>query len=176
MRLSGFRSCNREGENQAIDRQWTPSVSQSHFHEILPIPSRRVLLRRERPNGTKEKTVFNAKRDGFGNGANLAIPSMGEVEGRLTVLEVVAMTALKRLVKAGDKHAAHKVLSDIRRAMRSKCEEIKLCHSDADSAISYAQELFDAAFEEIAREGDLVIVPAAAKRSGTRRSTPEFSS
>lgn len=43
--------------------------------------------------------MYNAKRDGYGNGANLAIPSMGEIEGRITVLEVVAMTSLSLLVK-----------------------------------------------------------------------------
>ncbi|MBB4170299.1 hypothetical protein FHX09_004177 [Rhizobium sp. BK538] len=40
--------------------------------------------------------MYNAKRDGYGNGANLAIPSMGEIEGRLAVLKVVAIRLTKR--------------------------------------------------------------------------------
>ena len=93
--------------------------------------------------------MYNAKRDSLGNGANLAIPSMGEIEGRITVLEVVAMTSLGLLLKAGDKHAAQHVLSRVRRAMRSKCHEIKLSPDDAESAIAYAQELIEATLENI---------------------------
>ncbi|EJL51069.1 hypothetical protein PMI09_04763 [Rhizobium sp. CF122] len=40
--------------------------------------------------------MYNAKRDGYGNGANLAIPSMGEIEGRIAVLKVVAIRLTKR--------------------------------------------------------------------------------
>ncbi|MDP9813144.1 hypothetical protein J2W42_006015 [Rhizobium tibeticum] len=120
--------------------------------------------------------MYNAKRDGYGNGANLAIPSMGEIEGRITVLEVVAMTSLSLLVKAGDKHAAQQALSTIRRAMRLKCEEIKLSPADADSAIAYAQELFDATFENMDRDAGQVIAPRLTKRGRTRRSVPVFHS
>ena len=91
--------------------------------------------------------MYNAKRDGDGSCASSAIPSMGAIEGRITVLEVVALTSLRLLLKVGDKHAAQLVLSTIRRAMRSKCNDIHLSASDADSAIAYAQELVDATFE-----------------------------
>lgn len=93
--------------------------------------------------------MYNAKRDGDVSGASSAIPSMGAIEGRITVLEVVAMTSLELLLKVGDKHAAHHVLSVIRKAMRAKCIEIQLGPADADSAISYAQELVDATFDNI---------------------------
>jgi hypothetical protein len=106
--------------------------------------------------------MYNAKRDGCGNGASLAIPSMGEIEGRITVLEVVAMTSLSLLVKAGDKHAAQDVLSAIRCAMRSKCEDIKLSPADADSAIAYAQELFEATLENMNRDVGVGQAPDAA--------------
>lgn len=94
--------------------------------------------------------MYNAKRDGSAIGASNAIPSMGAIEGRITVLEVVAMTSLGLLLKAGDKHAAQHVLSVIRRAMRAKCNDIHLGQSDADSAICYAQELLDATLDSIA--------------------------
>jgi hypothetical protein len=93
--------------------------------------------------------MYNAKRDGAGCGASSAIPSMGVIEGRITVLEVVAMTSLGLLLKVGDKHAAQHVLSIIRKAMRAKCNDMGLDESDADSAIAYAQELVDATFESV---------------------------
>lgn len=120
--------------------------------------------------------MYNAKRDGYRSGANLAIPSLGEIEGRITVLEVVAMTSLGMLVKAGDKHAAQQALSAIRQAMRAKCEEIKLSAEDADSAIAYAQELFEATFENMDRDAAALAAPPATKRRGTRRSPPAFQS
>jgi hypothetical protein len=97
---------------------------------------------------------------------------MGEIEGRITVLEVVAMTSLGLLVKAGDKHDARQALSAIRRAMRSKCEDIKLSPSDANSAIAYAQELFEATLENINRNPGEIVVPRLAKHRIPRRSIP----
>lgn len=94
--------------------------------------------------------MYNAKRDGAAGGPSSAIPSMGLIEGRITVLEVVAMTSLDLLLKAGDKRTAKHVLSVIRKAMRAKCIDIKLEPSDAASAISYAEELVDATFDSIA--------------------------
>ena len=94
--------------------------------------------------------MYNAKRDGAASGPSSAIPSMGAIEGRITVLEVVAMTSLDLLLKAGDKRTAKHILSVIRKAMRAKCNEIKLQPSDAASAICYAQELVDATFDSIA--------------------------
>lgn len=120
--------------------------------------------------------MYNAKRDGYGPGANLAIPSMGEIEGRITVLEVVAMTSLSLLVKVGDKHAAEQALSAVRRAMRLKCKEIKLSPSDADSAIAYAQELIEATFENMDRERAAKTVAPATRRRASRRSMPAFQS
>ncbi len=116
--------------------------------------------------------MYNAKRDGYGNGVNRAIPSMGEIEGRITVLEVVATTSLNLLLKAADEHAVQQVLSDIRRAMRTKCEEIKLSPADADSAIAYAQELFAATLENTDRKAHGKPRPLSTKRRGTRRSIP----
>lgn len=92
--------------------------------------------------------MYNAKRDGDPHGGGNAIPSLGAIEGRITVLEVMASTALNLLIQTGDKHAAQQVLSKIRSAMRTKCNEIKLSKQDADSAISYAQELMQASLED----------------------------
>jgi hypothetical protein len=106
--------------------------------------------------------MFNAKRDGDTDGACNAIPSMGVIEGRITVLEVIAMTSLGMVLKDGDKHMAQHVLSVIRRAMREKCEDMRLSEEDSQSAIAYAQELICASFENLDCSRSLVDKAAAA--------------
>ncbi|KAA0693309.1 hypothetical protein DTW90_26035 [Neorhizobium sp. P12A] len=91
--------------------------------------------------------MYNAKRDSETGGASHAIPSMGAIEGRITVLEVLAATSLKLLIKDGDKMAAQHILSSVRKAMRAKCNDIHLGADDAKSAIGYAQELMEATLE-----------------------------
>jgi len=106
--------------------------------------------------------MFNAKRDGDVDGACNAIPSMGVIEGRITVLEVIAMTSLGMVLKDGDKHMAQHVLSVIRRAMREKCEDMKLREEDSGSAIAYAQELICASLGNLDCSQSLVDEAAAA--------------
>ncbi len=91
--------------------------------------------------------MYNAKRDSEAGGASHAIPSMGAIEGRITVLEVLAATSLRLLLKEGDEVAAKHALSLIRKAMRTKCNDIHLSVDDAKSALAYVQELMDATLE-----------------------------
>lgn len=91
--------------------------------------------------------MYNAKRDGTAGGASNAIPSMGVIEGRITVLEVLAATCLRLLLKEGDELKGKHVLSMVRKAMRAKCNDIHLNPDDAKSALAYVQELLDATFE-----------------------------
>ncbi|MGO4440145.1 hypothetical protein [Rhizobium sp. RAF56] len=64
--------------------------------------------------------MYNAQRDGKAGAASNAIPSMGAIEGRLTVLEVLAATSLRLLLRNGDKAAGKHALSSIRKAMRQR--------------------------------------------------------
>jgi hypothetical protein len=89
----------------------------------------------------KECGMYNAKRDSEGGGASHAIPSMGAIEGRITVLEVLAATSLRLLLKEGDKIAAKHALSSIRKAMRAKCNDVHLSADDSKSALAYVKEL-----------------------------------
>ena len=91
--------------------------------------------------------MYNAKRDGKAGAAANAIPSMGAIEGRFTVLEVLAATSLRLLLRNGDKTAGKHALFSIRRAMRAKCNDIHLTKDDADFALGYVQELLEATFE-----------------------------
>jgi hypothetical protein len=91
--------------------------------------------------------MFNAKRDAEAGGASHAIPSMGAIEGRIIVLEVLAATSLRMLLKEGDEKTAKNILFSIRKAMREKCNDIHLDADDANSALAYVEELMDATFE-----------------------------
>ncbi|WP_454859072.1 hypothetical protein [Rhizobium binxianense] len=91
--------------------------------------------------------MYNAKRDSKIGEASHAIPSMGAIEGRITVLEVLAATSLRLLLKEGDEVAAKHALASIRKAMRAKCDDVHLSADDAKSALAYVQELMDATIE-----------------------------
>lgn len=94
--------------------------------------------------------MYYAKRDSIGGAAAHAIPSMGAIEGKITVLEVVATTALRLLLQSGDKHGAQQVLSSMRKAMRVKCGDMQLSAADSKSAIEYAQQLIEATYLDAA--------------------------
>ncbi|MBB3607364.1 hypothetical protein [Rhizobium sp. BK602] len=76
-----------------------------------------------------------------------AIPSMGEIEGRVAVLEIVAQSALTHVFDDGQVDLDATLLADIRKAMHRKCRELKLDGEDTASALSYAEELIEAAVE-----------------------------
>ncbi|MDK4724251.1 hypothetical protein PH552_33445 [Rhizobium sp. CNPSo 3968] len=74
-----------------------------------------------------------------------AIPSLGEIEGRVAVLEIVAQSALAHVFDDGEVDIDAALLAQIRRAMHRKCKELKLDGEDTASALSYAEELIEAA-------------------------------
>jgi len=74
-----------------------------------------------------------------------AIPSLGEIEGRVAVLEIVAQSALTHFFDEGEVDIDAVLLVQIRRAMHRKCTELKLDGEDTASALSYAEELIEAA-------------------------------
>lgn len=74
-----------------------------------------------------------------------AIPSLGEIEGRVAVLEIVAQSALTHFFDEGEVDVDAVLLVQIRRAMHRKCKELKLDGEDTASALSYAEELIEAA-------------------------------
>ncbi|MBB6484886.1 hypothetical protein [Rhizobium lusitanum] len=74
-----------------------------------------------------------------------AIPSLGEIEGRVAVLEIVAQSALIHVFDEGEVDIDAAFLSQMRRALHRKCKELKLDGEDTASALSYAEELIEAA-------------------------------
>jgi hypothetical protein len=89
--------------------------------------------------------MLTTNRDCRREGAKNAIPTLGEIEGRMAVLEVVAQSALTHALDEGDEAVDANLLADIRRAMHDKCSELKLDKEDSLSALSFAEELIEAA-------------------------------
>ncbi|WFR94101.1 hypothetical protein [Rhizobium tumorigenes] len=91
--------------------------------------------------------MLNTTRDCARDSAKNAIPSLGEIEGRLAVLEILAQCALTHALSEGDQKVDKALLAEIRRAMHEKCGELKLGSEDAESAFSFAEELIGASIE-----------------------------
>jgi len=79
--------------------------------------------------------------------ARNAIPSLGEIEGRMAVLEVVAQAALTHALIEGDERVDAALLTRIRHAIHDKCGDLKLDRIDAEAACGFAEELIEAAIE-----------------------------
>lgn len=86
-------------------------------------------------------------RDCARDTARNAIPSLGEIEGRLAVLEIIARCALTHALSEGDQTIDQALLADIRNSMHSKCSELKLGSDEAEYAFGFAEELIGAAVE-----------------------------
>jgi hypothetical protein len=97
------------------------------------------------------RTMLKAKRDTLLGGARFAIPSIGEVEGRMMVLEMIALASLSRLLDEKQAKTAAALPEIIRRAVKIKCCSAKLSEDDSRSAQDYADELIEAAREAIGR-------------------------
>jgi len=93
--------------------------------------------------------MFNAVHDGAGPGADVAIPSMGLIEGRITVLEVIAVTCLRLVMHNGDRAANSHIAALVERAMREKCTDIKLSMNDKSAALDYARDLIQVTIDNV---------------------------
>jgi len=89
-----------------------------------------------------------AKEDGSGDTA----ASLTEIEGRMLVLEVVAMTSLAMALDTSDPENAdvgRGVLYLIREAVDNKCEEMGLSDQAASTAQTYVDELLQTAMHSL---------------------------
>lgn len=92
--------------------------------------------------------MLRAKRDKLGGAASKAIPSLGEVEGRMMILELIALTALTRLIRLHEAGERDDLMEAMRHAIDRKCHDARLCGTDTDSAEKYAEELLACAQEQ----------------------------
>jgi hypothetical protein len=105
-----------------------------HIH-LFSFSDNRLLL----PNARREGEM---QIDG-GKPTNIA-----ELEGRLVVLEIVAMTSLALVIGVcdeGNAHLGRNVLYLIRDAVANKCEELALSNTATSAATTYVEELLQAA-------------------------------
>lgn len=77
---------------------------------------------------------------------------LSEIEGRMLVLEVVAMTSLALALDTSDAEGAQmgrNVLHLIRQAVDNKCTEMELSDEAAEMAEQYANELVQTAMASL---------------------------
>lgn len=96
--------------------------------------------------------MLTTERDTKRGGERFAIPSQGEIEGKITVLESVAVTCLHELLEGRNALEIARLRRHIVRDLKRRCAPLKLCPDDEVAACQYAMQLFDAAAEEALRQ------------------------
>jgi len=89
-----------------------------------------------------------ARRDGKNN----TTASLAEIEGRMLVLEVVAMTSLAMVLDTSEPDNAdigRGVLYLIREAVENKCAEMELSDDATSTAHDYVEELLNTAMRSL---------------------------
>lgn len=94
-------------------------------------------------------------RDFKRGGERFAIPTQGEVEGKLIVLEVVAVTCLRNLLASGNEFETSKLKRNVFKVLKDRCAAFDLSPDDEAAAIEYADEFFEAAKTEAQEPTDL---------------------
>ncbi|WP_160003228.1 hypothetical protein [Rhizobium sp. 18055] len=92
-------------------------------------------------------------RDFKRGGERFAIPTQGEVEGKLVVLEVVAVTCLRGAVASNDEFETARLKKEVFRVLRERCAVFHLSPEDEAAAMDYADEFFEAAKTEAQKSG-----------------------
>ncbi|MGO4568915.1 hypothetical protein AB4Z52_28675 [Rhizobium sp. 2YAF20] len=92
--------------------------------------------------------MLRAKRDALGGEPGKAIPSLGAIEGRLMILELIADTALIRLLRLHDPQKRSALMAAVRHAVDCKCRDARLDAADISSAEKYAEELLKSVQEQ----------------------------
>jgi hypothetical protein len=91
-------------------------------------------------------------RDCQSGGARFAVPTLGEIEGKLLVSEVVATSCLRHLFAHTNDAVVPAIKRRIRRSLETRCQAEKLCHDDTEAAVEYAFQLVEAAAEAAGRK------------------------
>jgi hypothetical protein len=86
-------------------------------------------------------------RDCRRGGQRFALPTLGEIEGKLIASEIVAISCLHELLAHSSSNVIFSVKNRIRQALQARCTNASLCREDTDAAIAYALQLLDAAAE-----------------------------
>jgi hypothetical protein len=99
-------------------------------------------------------------RDCKRGGERFAIPTQGEVQGKLVVLEVVAVTCLKSLLSSKSAAEIARLKEEIFLSLKEQCAPFGLSSEDQAAVDEYAREFFDAAKEAAARPSGASVLGA----------------
>ncbi len=89
--------------------------------------------------------MSEAKGRNFNNNSTSAAPSVGEIEGRLLVLELVALNCTGRLLKLHDAQETAELTAEILRNIEVEGRTLGLPFRDIVDAQKYAQDLLNSA-------------------------------
>ena len=100
-------------------------------------------------------------RDCKRGGERFAIPTQGEIQGKLVVLEVVAITCLKSLLSSKSAAEIARLKEGIFLSMKEQCAPFGLSPEDEIAVDEYAREFFDAAKEAAAKSSEASVTGAS---------------
>lgn len=89
--------------------------------------------------------MLTTDRDCRRGGQRFAIPTLGEVEGRLIASEIVATSCVREVLAYSGGKGMLSIKNRIRQALDARCTNASLCREDTDAAVAYALELLDTA-------------------------------
>jgi hypothetical protein len=93
--------------------------------------------------------MLTTNRDCQRGGEHFAVPTLGEVEGKLIVSEVVATSCLRELLADPTSEPIPAIKQRITQTLQGRCKKAKLCGEDTEAAMEYAFQLLDAAVEVV---------------------------
>lgn len=88
------------------------------------------------------------ERDWKRGGERFAIPTIGEIQGRLVVSEVVALECLGALLASKQADTIRSVKKAVFVQLKRRCAPFALSKDEQEAAMGYARELFEAALAE----------------------------
>lgn len=88
------------------------------------------------------------KRDSKRGGERFPIPTEGEIEGKLIVLESIAIACVRGSISRGELSAIGQLRGDVATLVSERCGRLNLSEDDNLAAREYALEFFDAVVEE----------------------------
>ncbi|MGO4440372.1 hypothetical protein [Rhizobium sp. RAF56] len=96
--------------------------------------------------------MLSTDRDCKRGGERFAIPTLGEVEGKLIVMEVVALACLRERLKQRKARSISHIRQNIKRDLACRCRTEGLCFEDQTAAADYGLQLLDSAIEAASAE------------------------
>jgi len=88
--------------------------------------------------------MLSADRESKLGGERFAIPTQGEVEGKLLVCELVAVVCLNELLKTQHASVVQKIRRRILEDLKDHCQSLKLCAEDEKATAEYAAQILKA--------------------------------